>query len=144
MSRRVLFLLTILLTSCQRPDWLPDFKNLLQTTNAELEEISPTLAADSTPGAVLVGLRRLDRMMDRVLAQLRSLVGKYPHVLDQSLLVKTYLGTDLKRLAANMQNVYNSAAYWVKKTKPQKEFEEIAISIVKKIREADTILRKPS
>lgn len=126
------------------PAWLPDFRNLLQNTNRELEEILPSLAPESSTPAVYAGLHRLDKSADTMVAELDSFLKKHPGVLKEQLRIGFHLRGELKQLGDNLRNIIIAGNFWDKKLGHPKEFVRITQSILKKGNRAETLLQKAS
>lgn len=130
--------------SCNRePEWSREIRNFLESTNRDLEEIAPHFARDSSPDNVIVGLSRIDKVMDRILADLSTFFKKYPLLLKDPKPIGMYHGAQVQRLQKNVQSIFRDGAYWYEKLKDQKDYKNLAQSILRKIREADKLTRQP-
>lgn len=140
-----LLLVFVVLTAgaCKKdPDWLVKLSQIIDSINKDLETIAPSLAEDATPQQVFVGLTRLDKMMDRVIIDLRTFFQNYPEAWKNTKLIEKRLSKELFRLRKNMRQIVTAGSAWHEKLKHRKEFTDLTSRIVKKIQESDKVTRK--
>ena len=134
----------LIVGACKKePEWSPEMRNFLESTNRDLEEIAPHFAQDSSPEKVIVGLTRMDKVMDRILIDLRALFKKYPFLLKDPKPIGMYYAAQVQRLQKNVQEIIKTGAYWHQKLEKQKKVDALVQSILKKMREADKLTRQP-
>lgn len=128
----------------KEPEWAPAIRNILETTNRDLEEIAPHFARDSSPEIVLVGLKRMEKAMDRIVVELRNFFNKYPFLLKDPKPIGILYGAQVQRLQKNVQNIILDGGYWHRKLEKEKKVDDLVQSILKKMREADKLTRPPN